>query len=197
MVGDLQAFLVDRFPDYQRIGGAPLNFAFHLHHLGHPLRLVTRVGDDSDGRRIEARLATHGLATADVQIDRQHPTGRVNVSLDAEGVPAFDIVAPAAYDFIDLQSLGVKDLPIQAGLIYFGSLVQRGDHGLAQVRHLLEARSPETRCFCDINLRPPHYDRERIENCLRHADILKLNDEELAIIAGMFNTGPTMSGGYN
>ncbi len=193
MILVLGEVLIDRFPDYQRIGGAPLNFAFHLHHLDQPLRLVTRVGDDPSGRRIEKQLAAHGLSTADVQTDKRHPTGRVDVSLDAEGVPAFDIVAPAAYDFIDLQSLREEGLPAQARLIYFGSLVQRSDHGLAQVRRLLEARSPNTRCFCDINLRPPHYDHQRIENCLRHADILKLNDEELATIGGMLNTGPSMS----
>ncbi len=193
MILVLGEVLVDRFPDGHRIGGAPLNFAFHLHHLGHRLRLVTRVGGDRDGRRIEAMLATHGLATADVQIDRQHATGRVNVRLDAEGVPAFDIVAPAAYDFIDLQSLSAGERPFHAGMIYFGSLAQRSDHGLAQIQQLLETRSPETRCICDLNLRAPHYDRKRIENCLQHADILKLNDEELAIIAGLFNTGPTMS----
>ena len=43
--------LIDIFQDYQRIGGAPFNFAFHLKQLGFPVRFFTRVGNDHYGRR--------------------------------------------------------------------------------------------------------------------------------------------------
>lgn len=183
--------LIDRFPTYHRIGGAPLNFAFHLHHLGAAVRLVTRVGDDPDGRRICGMIAEHDLSTADIQIDADHPTGRVEVALEAGGVPSFDIVAPAAYDFIDLQALSAQGLPGQADLIYFGSLAQRSDRGLAEIQQMLTARPQATRCFCDINLRAPHYDRKRIVHCLQQANILKLNDEELKIVGDLLEVGST------
>lgn len=191
MILVLGEVLIDRFPDDHRIGGAPLNFAFHLHHLDEALRLVTRVGNDADGRRICKMLETHGLATTDVQIDDRHPTGRVDVSLDADGVPTFDIVAPVAYDGIDLQPLIAQGIPAQAALIYFGSLIQRSDHGFSQVQQLLAGRPQATRCFCDINLRTPHYDRQRINHCLQQADILKLSEEELLTVGRLLAIGPT------
>jgi fructokinase len=189
MILVLGEVLIDRFPTYHRIGGAPLNFAFHLHHLGAAVRLVTRVGNDPDGRRIGRLIAEHGLSTADIQVDADHPTGRVEVALDADGVPTFDIVAPAAYDFIDLQALTAQGLTGQADLVYFGSLAQRSDQGRAQIQHMLAARPHAARGFCDINLRAPHYDRKRITHCLQQADILKLNDEELAIIGDLLEIG--------
>jgi fructokinase len=44
--------LIDIFEDYQRIGGAPFNFAFHLKQLMFPVRFFSRVGNDPHGRRI-------------------------------------------------------------------------------------------------------------------------------------------------
>jgi fructokinase len=38
----------------------------------------------------------------------------------------------------------------------------------------------------DINLRPPHYEKESIEKLLYKADVLKLNDHELKLIAGWY-----------
>ena len=35
--------LYDVFPDGKHLGGAPFNFAFHLQHLGWPVRLITRI----------------------------------------------------------------------------------------------------------------------------------------------------------
>ena len=174
--------LIDQFPDYQRIGGAPLNFAYHLHHMGKSVRLVTRVGDDEDGRRILAHLEKCGLATADVQIDRHHPTGKVKVSLDSGGAPAFHIMAPAAYDFISLEPCAEEGILAQAELIYFGSLIQRSDVGFKQLQRFLQSCYAGRYIFCDINLRPPHFTFEVITQCLQHSDILKLNDDELAAI---------------
>ena len=50
--------LIDHFPDYHQVAGAPLNFACHLKKLGQAVRLVSRIGADADGHR-------HGDAVAD------------------------------------------------------------------------------------------------------------------------------------
>ena len=43
-IGEL---LWDVYPDGRKVaGGAPFNFAFHCHQLGHPAVIVSRVGDD-------------------------------------------------------------------------------------------------------------------------------------------------------
>jgi fructokinase len=83
----------------------------------------------------------------------------------------------------------VKNLVTQAELIYFGSLVMRSERSFEQFRRGMDTRRSAARCFCDINLRPPHYDGPRIAFCLRQADILKLNDEELITIGEVLALG--------
>ncbi len=180
--------LIDRFPDYERIGGAPFNFAFHLKNMGWPVRLITRIGDDEDGRKISRLLEKSEFDLADIQVDPNHDTGRVDVSLNDEGIPHFDICENVAYDHIDLSTV-LTDKNSAADLIYFGSLVQRTRSGFQQVRQFLSRHGAATTSFCDINLRPPHILGEALETCLGHADILKLNDEEIMSVSSMFN-GP-------
>lgn len=88
-------------PDREVLGGAPINVAYHLAALGLPVRVVTRVGSDPLGDATLARLAELGLPLAGVQRDEQLPTGRVLVSFGPGGEPAYEIVAPAAWDNID------------------------------------------------------------------------------------------------
>ncbi len=183
--------LIDRFPDYERIGGAPFNFAFHLKNMGWPVRLITRIGDDADGRKIQRLLETSGFDLEDIQVDPDHDTGRVEVTLNDRGIPHFDICEDVAYDHIDLATIATGG-NASVDLIYFGSLVQRTHGGFQQVQQFLSRHGAETTSFCDINLRPPHILIEAIEPCLRHADILKLNDEELLSVSGMCN-GPDQS----
>jgi fructokinase len=101
VVGEI---LIDVFDHYQRIGGAPFNFAFHLKQLGLPVRLLTRIGDDRPGRDILDMLERQGFDPQDVQIDSRHPTGTVRVALDDQGVPQFDIHTGVAYDHLDLST---------------------------------------------------------------------------------------------
>lgn len=180
--------LIDRFANYERIGGAPFNFASHLRQLGWPVRFLTRIGDDAYGRQILQRLTDSGFRPEDVQIDSHHPTGVVEVTLDKQGVPQFEICKGVAYDSLDLSQFPGIDLSA-VQLIYFGTLIQRTPQGCRQIQTLLERMEPATCGFCDINLRPPHVNREAIQASLRHTDILKLNTEELKHISSMFN-GP-------
>lgn len=156
MIITIGEVVTDHFPEYRRIGGAPLNFACHMKKFGEEVCLITRVGNDADGNDIRKMIRDHGLSIKRVQIDQTHPTGRVNVTLDPQGVPSFDIAEDAAYDWIDLSPSITGEIPAAARLIYFGSLIQRSPHGFEHVRSFLERRPSSARCFCDINFRPPH-----------------------------------------
>lgn len=177
--------LIDCFPDYRRMGGAPFNFAYHLKRLGVPVRLITRIGDDADGRSIQRRLDQSGFALEDLQVDPHHGTGRVEVSLDDRGVATFDILTDVAYDHLRLDHLPGGAGWKETRLIYFGSLAQRTPRVADQLASMLARRGPNTRCFCDINLRPPHDTAAVVQACLAQADILKLNDAECRQIARM------------
>jgi fructokinase len=188
MIVVIGEILIDRFPEYERIGGAPFNFAFHIKQMGWPVRFLTRIGDDAAGRQVLDTLRKSGLRAEDVQIDAHHPTGQVEVTLDGQGVPRFDIRADAAYDYLDLSRVPTADVS-SAELVYYGSLIQRSERGYRQVQAFLGQMKPATCGFCDINLRPPHIHPEAIQSSLRHSDILKLNTQELMQISAMLG-GP-------
>jgi len=181
--------LIDLFPNYERIGGAPFNFAYHLKKLGFPVRFFTRVGEDRHGQRILDVLRQNDFDLADVQIDPRHPTGTVRVDLDAAGVPHFDICENVAYDHLDLGTCGAS-MAGRTAMIYFGSLLQRTDFGHREVQGFLSRKGNAIAGFCDINMRPPHVNTQAVADSLNHADLLKLNEAELADIQRTLN-GPS------
>jgi fructokinase len=171
--------LLDIFPDYIRIGGAPFNFAFHLHRLGLPVRFVSRVGRDENGEKIRAFVKTQGFPTSDLQIDAARPTGTVQVALDAGGSPKFDIRAGVAYDEIDLAPLAETLAAQPPKLFYFGTLAQRTLAAHKRLLGVLDTLSAQTCCFYDINLRQGAKDPDIVAASLERSRILKLSEEEL------------------
>jgi len=97
--------LLDVFPNYRRIGGAPFNFAYHLHRFGLPVRFVSRVGRDADGEYICSRLKALNFDDRFIQTDAVHPTGRVNVVMEDDGSHRFEILPDTAYDHIVLDDM--------------------------------------------------------------------------------------------
>ncbi len=184
MILALGEILFDVFPDYRRLGGAPFNFAFHLKQLGFPVRFVSRVGEDRNGIEIRAAVKAHGFNPADLQVDSRHATGTVAVSLNDTGVPTFDILPNVAYDHIDFTP-AVGSLLEDCTLIYFGTLIQRTDCGFKNLQRILSARKSNTKCLYDINLRPGGYTSQVVRESLNHADLLKLNEEELDVLKAM------------
>ena len=189
MIIVLGEILVDLFDNYQRIGGAPFNFAFHLQQLGFSVRFLTRIGDDPQGREIGKLLSRHHFDLDDVQVDEVHPTGTVRVVLDDHGVPRFDIREDVAYDYIDFEALTPIHGP-DTRMIYFGTLAQRSDLAFERFDRLLSRKGPSTTAFCDLNLRPPHVRDDVIAASLDCADILKLNTDELHHV-GVLSGGPS------
>ena len=180
--------LIDIFPDYQRMGGAPFNFAFHLKKLGVPVRLISRVGDDQHGHALLAMAEQNGFDTADIQIDDRHPTGTVQVTLDAAGVPQFDICQNVAYDYLSLDSDLLSGID-ETAMTYYGSLLQRTDAACRQVTRFLDRQRGQGLRFCDINMRFPHVNPQAVAESLKYADMLKLNEDELEEIKHRF-AGP-------
>ncbi len=192
MILAIGEILVDIFPHYRRIGGAPFNFAYHAGHLGMDVTFISRVGDDEPGADIFAMLAQNGFKTEFIQIDRHHETGRVIVTPDQQGGHEFEILPDAAYDFIDLPD---NPEDISGGktidLIYFGTLAQRTAQGFNSIQAFLNKRPAGSKCFYDINLRPGQFSDAIIRKSLDNTDILKLNSDELAYLRHMFRREDT------
>ncbi|EGW53169.1 carbohydrate kinase family protein [Candidatus Endoriftia persephonae] len=165
--------LFDCFEDGSRVlGGAPFNVAWHLQALGAAPLFISRVGDDSLGRRIRDTMQQWGLSSAALQLDSAHPTGSVEVTIQ-DGEPHFEIVAERAYDFIQANALP----PLEATLIYHGSLALRQPHSASALASLKQSHPAPI--FLDVNLRPPWWNAESINQMLDDATWAKLNDDEV------------------
>jgi fructokinase len=173
--------LVDVFPSYERIGGAPFNFAFHLKQLGYPVRFFTRVGNGPKGRKIIDLLVDKGFNRDDIQRDPHRPTGIVSVALDDKGVPDFSIRENVAYDRLELDRIPSVDIA-SINMVYFGSLIQRTAFVHKQVEKFLCQKTLTATRFCDLNLRPPHIHSKAVDQSLRNTDVLKLSEDEMEYV---------------
>lgn len=173
--------LFDVFDNEQAVlGGAPFNVAWHLHGFGNSPLFISRIGRDDYGAQIQSAMQAWGMNMHGVQIDAQHPTGQVQVSFQG-GQPDFDILADVAYDHIDEQAALDAMAANQAALFYHGSLVARTDYSNELVKSL---RGHAGTIFADINLRSPWWSQSQVEALIHDVDILKVNDDELAILMG-------------
>jgi fructokinase len=180
-VGEL---LWDCFPTDRRPGGAPANEAFHANQLGLRGVVVSRVGDDEDGRALLAHLMSHNLTTDHIQIDPRLPTGSVTVHTPRPDAPAYTIHENVAWDAIAWNN-DLADLAAGADAICFGTLAQRCAITRETIRRLLEA-APSALKVYDVNLRPPWFQRDWIDASLRRADAVKLNEDEVTTLASTF-----------
>ncbi len=178
--------LWDILPDGKQLGGAPANFAYHAQNLGAEGYVVSCVGDDELGTGILMCLEKLGMDPRYISIDKNHPSGTVSVDLDNEGKPHFFIHENVAWDFIPLNSELLK-LAAKANAVCFGSLCQRSDVSRNTIRKFLEDTKADCHRVMDINLRQSFYTKDIISYSLKQANILKLNDEELSIVAEMLS----------
>ncbi len=173
--------LWDMLPSGKALGGAPANFAYHAGRLGEEGWAVSAVGDDALGREILDLVASKGLHSMIAVTDK--PTGTVQVELDDRGVPAYSIMEDVAWDNIPFTP-EMEELAKRADAVCFGSLVQRMN-SRPSVMRFIRAMRPDALKVFDINLRQHYYSCEVLEESLMLADILKINDEEIRIVAGM------------
>ena len=177
--------LWDLLPSGKALGGAPANFAYHATRLGEEGWAVSAIGNDALGREIMDIVTGKRLKNVISVTDK--PTGTVQVELDARGVPTYTIMEDVAWDNIPFTP-EMEALARRADAVCFGSLVQRMASRYSVLR-FLRATRPEALKVFDINLRQHYYSREVLEESLNLADILKINDEEIRIVADMFGLG--------
>ncbi|MCU7936505.1 MAG: carbohydrate kinase [Candidatus Thiodiazotropha sp. (ex Dulcina madagascariensis)] len=175
--------LFDCFPSGENVlGGAPFNVAWHLQAFGRSPRFISRVGRDREGDAVLQAMRQWGMDTQPLQSDDLHPTGKVMISLRG-GEPSYDILADAAYDFIDSGGLAEA----ACTTLYHGSLGLRNPVARAALERL-KANRPQ-RIFMDVNLRDPWWQRETVLAWLSQADWVKLNEAELALLHDSHTAG--------
>lgn len=176
--------LWDVLPEGKKIGGAPANFAYHVSQFGLNSRVVSAVGDDKLGMEILDNFREKKLNTM-VEIV-PYPTGTVQVELDNEGVPCYDIKEGVAWDDIPYTP-ALEDLAKHTTAVCFGSLAQRSVVSRETINRFLDTMPAEnTLKIFDINLRQGFYTKEILCNSFRKCNVLKINDEELVTVSRMF-----------
>lgn len=175
--------LWDVFPDGPRFGGAPANFACHAAQLGADARMVSAVGSDDLGRRAMETLRQRGVDTSCVAWS-EYPTGAVHVQLDDAGNASYRFGMDTAWDHL-AWSDDLVELASKTGALCFGTLGQRSDTARQTIRRFVAATPNSALRIFDINLRPPFYEPPTILESLELANILKLNDDELPVVASL------------
>ena len=178
--------LWDLLPGGKQLGGAPGNFAYHACALGGRGVVASCVGDDEQARDILRRLEELGLDAGAIATDPNHPTGTVSVELDDHGRPTYIIHENVAWDYIP-ETAAMLDLAGRANLVCFGSLGQRCETSRQTIRRFLAATPPDCLRVFDVNLRQHFFSRDVIIRSLELSNVLKLNDEELTVIAELLS----------
>ena len=193
----LGEILFDCLPEGKKLGGAPANFAYHVSQFGLNGIAVSAIGKDEDGREIKEQLAQHiklsptgeqegGLMVHLEEVD--YPTGTVQVTLE-NGIPQYDICLGVAYDNIPWTP-EIEEIAKNSRAVCFGSLAQRTIVSRETIQKFLNAMPTlGTLKVFDINLRQSWYSKEVIEESLNLCNVLKINDEEIAVIAKLLDLG--------
>ena len=174
--------LWDCLPEGRKLGGAPANFAYHVGQFGWKNVVVSAIGNDALGDEILDRLADVKLEHRIARVAQ--PTGTVQVTLSGAGIPSYEICENVAWDNIPWSD-ELETLAKQTRAVCFGSLAQRSAVSRNTILRFLGTMAHDTEKIYDINLRQSFYSLEVIEESLRRATILKLNDEEIEVVKAL------------
>ena len=172
--------LFDLLPAGAQLGGAPANFAYHVNQLGGNGIAVSAIGKDALGEEVRTILGSKKLQAIIPEVDC--PTGVVNVTLDEKGVPTYTIIEGVAWDNVPYTP-EMKAVAAEAVAVCFGTLAQRNPVTRKTILDFIADMPADSLKVYDINLRQHFFSKEIIETSLKVADILKINDEEILVVA--------------
>lgn len=178
--------LWDMLPSGKQPGGAPMNVAIHLKNFGLDPAFISRVGDDDLGAELMQYLEKQGLNSEFIQTGTTHLTGIVKVNLTDKTEVTYKIVQPVAWDYIQTTPEN-KQLVKNSDVFVYGTLSVRSQQSRDTLFELL--KDAKLKVF-DVNIRPPHLDRTTTEQLLQQADIVKVNEQELATVCDWFGIQP-------
>ena len=164
--------LWDVLPNGKKIGGAPANFAYIVSQLGLESVAISALGNDELGQELPVVA---------------YPTGTVEVQLNEEGIPCYDIKENVAWDNIPFTE-DLEHIASHVMAVCFGSLAQRSPVSRDTINRFLDVVPDEEGRYkiFDVNLRQHFYNREIIHESAMRCNVLKINDEELVEIGKIF-----------
>ncbi|MFC7441202.1 carbohydrate kinase family protein [Laceyella putida] len=174
----------------KKAGGAPANVAAAVAKLGGQAQLIGKVGNDPFGAFLRKQLEKVRVDISQVIVSPEYPTTMAFVSLEADGSRDFHFFAGA-----DTQLRWEEiewDRVLASRLLHFGSATALLDYPLYAAYRRLFAKAVENHRFVSFD---PNYRHdlwkgnegmfmERCRHFIRHADLVKVSDEELSLLTG-------------
>ncbi|MDQ7816339.1 MAG: PfkB family carbohydrate kinase [Melioribacteraceae bacterium] len=176
--------LYDIYPDQKRLGGAPFNFIYHIWKILGNANFISSVGDDEDGKEILKRLSEINFPINHITINKIYPTGTVNVILDKNKAPHFEMSGYNCFDYFALDAKSKKLIEEETDILYFGTFGQRNE---AARRTIQSTFGKKLKYFCDLNLRHEFFTKEMVAESLTTSNVVKINTSELEMIRTYFN----------
>lgn len=176
--------LYDVLPTGPKLGGAPANFAYHASQFGFDAYTISAVGNDILGDHVFKTFDENGLKYIIPRVS--YPTGTVNVDLNEQGLPTYVFTPNVAWDHLKFTP-EIEAAAKDCRAVCFGTLAQRSEESRQTINKFLDATPADCLKIFDINLRGNFYTKEIIQESTTHADILKINDEELVRWGRMFD----------
>ena len=181
-VGGIGEILWDVIGDVEKLGGAPVNFAFHAGQLGAKAYPISSVGDDARGAAAIAELQRNGVTTDHISVIDGAATGFVTARIDVDGVASYTFPDDVAWDRIS-PAEGTVALAGRLDAVCFGSLAQRSEQSRRVIQDFLGLMKPGALKIFDLNIRQHFYSPALIRESLTWANVLKLNDDEITLVA--------------
>ncbi|MBU7037428.1 MAG: hypothetical protein HXS52_05825 [Theionarchaea archaeon] len=167
----------------EKIGGAPFNAAALASLTGIRTFMITAVGSDEQGKRLQAAASEKVPLLCQIN---EHKTGTVTVTRDKNKNPAFLIANDVAFDYITFDQ-GMARICSATKFFCFGTLAQRHSVSRNTLRTLL--RSTDAVKIYDFNYREGISSWESLfTESVEMADILKINEQELGLIKMLYKS---------
>ena len=180
--------LYDIYDDVAVIGGAPFNYSVQLSRLiskNDNLKFITALGKDDFSEDAFKFIENENIDSSLIQVLDNYETGKATVFMNENKIPDYIIHENVAWDNIEFNSDIEKALKEKYDLFYFNILSCRSEKSYNTLKNIFKNIDSKYK-VCDVTFRKNYYTKEKIKEALEFINILKINDDELAIIKSLF-----------
>ena len=180
--------LYDIYDDVAVIGGAPFNYSVQLSRLiskNDNLKFITALGKDDFSKDAFKFIENENIDSSLMQVLNNYETGKATVFMNENKIPDYIIHENVAWDNIEFNSDIEKALKEKYDLFYFNILSCRSEKSYNTLKNIFKNINSKYK-VCDVTFRKNYYTKEKIKEALEFINILKINDDELAIIKSLF-----------
>lgn len=174
--------LFDIYPSNKKLGGAPLNFIYHIRKITGSGNIISKVGNDALGSKALAEIQKYGFPVQFIQQDTLHPTGTATILINENSEPSFKLETEQAFDYIETNGSVEELINYETDVLYFGTLAQRAEKSRETIQSYF---GRGMKYFCDLNFRQNFFNEDVVRKSLETADILKVSYAEMQMLNDM------------